>query len=351
MTNWDIARTKLKLTRDKQMARCPVHDDRHASLSVKRDGDDVLLYCFTGCAGRDVRAALGLGARTQPSSWAPRELAQPVLEAVHKYTNLAGDVVAEKRKIRKPDGTKDTPWASLDPTGLMRPGLAGVGGLDHLNLYNVVAASYAAREHGATVFVPEGEGCVDRLTELGLIAVTNPEGASGARSAYGAMWRWDAFPDGSLIVILPDQDPAGERHAERLAAALCGRFTVRVLRLPGLAHKEDVADWAKAKRSTAWTDDEIARELVMLAAHAPPYFPPGAPNTAPNTDPDTLEAFDERAGVLEYVAGFPRATAERAAAHAVGRVVEARAAALSPAERLMLATTDPELRDIFASLR
>ena len=42
------------------MARCPVHDDRTPSLSV-RDGDvpgRVVVHCFAGCSGRDVIAEL-----------------------------------------------------------------------------------------------------------------------------------------------------------------------------------------------------------------------------------------------------------------------------------------------------
>ena len=40
-------------------ARCPAHDDRNPSLSI-RDGEAgaLLLYCFTGCQYRDIRAAL-----------------------------------------------------------------------------------------------------------------------------------------------------------------------------------------------------------------------------------------------------------------------------------------------------
>jgi hypothetical protein len=43
-------------------ARCPVHDDRHPSLSVKegRDGR-VLLRCWSGCETHGVLKALGLG--------------------------------------------------------------------------------------------------------------------------------------------------------------------------------------------------------------------------------------------------------------------------------------------------
>ncbi len=43
------------------IARCPAHDDRSPSLSIK-DGDDgrVLLHCFAGCGTEDVLSAIGL---------------------------------------------------------------------------------------------------------------------------------------------------------------------------------------------------------------------------------------------------------------------------------------------------
>jgi hypothetical protein len=43
------------------MARCPAHQDRHASLSIA-EGDEgrILVKCFAGCPPREVVAALGL---------------------------------------------------------------------------------------------------------------------------------------------------------------------------------------------------------------------------------------------------------------------------------------------------
>ena len=42
-------------------ARCPAHEDRHASLSVS-EGDDgrILVKCFAGCAAEEVVSAMGL---------------------------------------------------------------------------------------------------------------------------------------------------------------------------------------------------------------------------------------------------------------------------------------------------
>lgn len=42
------------------MARCPAHDDRSASISIKDAGDKVLLHCFAGCDVGDVLKAIGL---------------------------------------------------------------------------------------------------------------------------------------------------------------------------------------------------------------------------------------------------------------------------------------------------
>ena len=45
------------------IARCPAHSDRQPSLKVDKGAHDrVLLYCFAGCAYRDVVRALGLEA-------------------------------------------------------------------------------------------------------------------------------------------------------------------------------------------------------------------------------------------------------------------------------------------------
>lgn len=43
------------------LAKCPAHEDRRPSLSVREASDGrVLLYCFTGCGATDVLAAVGL---------------------------------------------------------------------------------------------------------------------------------------------------------------------------------------------------------------------------------------------------------------------------------------------------
>lgn len=45
---------------DKWVARCPAHDDRGPSLSIRQESGRVLLHCFAGCTAIDVLAAVGL---------------------------------------------------------------------------------------------------------------------------------------------------------------------------------------------------------------------------------------------------------------------------------------------------
>ena len=45
---------------DQWIARCPAHEDKSPSLSIKQAGDRVLVHCFAGCHTGDVLAAVGL---------------------------------------------------------------------------------------------------------------------------------------------------------------------------------------------------------------------------------------------------------------------------------------------------
>jgi hypothetical protein len=45
---------------DRWTARCPAHDDRNPSLSVRDAGDRLLVHCFAGCSPEAVVGALGL---------------------------------------------------------------------------------------------------------------------------------------------------------------------------------------------------------------------------------------------------------------------------------------------------
>ncbi len=61
----DVLLTRLDAVRQvgpgRWLARCPAHDDRHASLSLRElDDGRVLVHDFAGCSVEDVLAAAGL---------------------------------------------------------------------------------------------------------------------------------------------------------------------------------------------------------------------------------------------------------------------------------------------------
>lgn len=45
---------------DRWVARCPAHEDRSPSLSVRQDGDRVLIHCFAGCPALSIVESVGL---------------------------------------------------------------------------------------------------------------------------------------------------------------------------------------------------------------------------------------------------------------------------------------------------
>ena len=42
------------------LAKCPSHDDRTASLSIRDSGDRLLVHCFSGCDALEIVKAVGL---------------------------------------------------------------------------------------------------------------------------------------------------------------------------------------------------------------------------------------------------------------------------------------------------
>jgi hypothetical protein len=103
-------------------------------------------------------------------------------------------------------------------------------------LYKLPGLAGTPRE--IPVYIVEGEKDADRLWSLGLPATTNPGGAGKWLPEFNEYFR------GRLVGILPDNDEAGRRHAQKVAESLCNvAACVKVVELPGLPPKGDVSDW------------------------------------------------------------------------------------------------------------
>ena len=237
---------------------CPAHEDRRPSARWNRDKQTWFCdACQAGGGWRDLAARLGL---ELPA--AGGELLAEV-EAVYDYRDGDGRLLYQVLRKRG----KDFPCRRPLPGGRWAWNLDGIERV----LYRLQETRTAIRA-GERVFVVEGEKDADRLAALGLAATTNPGGAGKWRPAYGKMLR------GARVVVLPDHDVAGRRHADTVRSNLAGAAAeVRVLELPGLGEKGDVSDWIAAREREGRSQSDIRRELEELAAAAPAPAPGALP--------------------------------------------------------------------------
>lgn len=111
---------------------------------------------------------------------------------------------------------------------------------------------HLTQQTSAIIFITEGEKDADNLAAIGLIATCTAGGAG----------KWDdgltQFFVGRDVVVLPDNDQAGEKHCNMVVKKLAPVVSsIRVLKLPSLGEKGDVSDWLDGGGT--------ADELVNLA--------------------------------------------------------------------------------------
>jgi putative DNA primase/helicase len=302
--------------RGKWEARCPAHEDRSASLSIG-EGDDgrVLLCCHAGCATEDVVAALGIGmadlfprkpanrrsggdrTRRTAKAWLNLDMACEAFR-VGIAAKEGGAVEANRwmypdergadvgvvvrfdlptpagektRKSFRPLHWTATGWVRGDPNGLWP-------------LYRLLTLAGAKR-----VYVCEGEKATDAAVACGLTATTS---AHGAKSA--AKTDWKPLANIPEIIIVPDNDDAGEKYARDVAALLWvvnPSAVVKVIRLADLVDEGfpkggDFADFSSEFRD-GQDAGEIRAEVEALAdraeATAPiaPLQTPRVPESGP----------------------------------------------------------------------
>ena len=103
----------------KWMARCPAHDDRRPSLSIREAEDGrILLHCFAGCRTADVLQALGLtwrdlfpGGAPQTPGVSPRATRRQIGRVVDE----AAEVLCFFEQVKQHLGSliEEEPWATL----------------------------------------------------------------------------------------------------------------------------------------------------------------------------------------------------------------------------------------------
>lgn len=230
-------------------ARCPAHDDQRNSLSIGEGSDGrPLVHCHAGCSFEDICAAAGI----EPKDFAPSSAGsgKPQIVGSYDYRDEHGNLLRQVQRLEPKNFLQRAP----DGNGGWKYKLDGVPHVPY-RLPELLAA-----DPRRPVFIVEGEKDADRLASLGFVATTNVGGAGKWRAENSEYLR------GQHVVIIPDNDEPGSKHAKRVEQSLRGvAASVRVLKLHDLPPKGDVSDWLDAGHT--------ADELCALAAAAPGSSP------------------------------------------------------------------------------
>lgn len=273
------------------VAMCPAHDDKRQSLSLGvNEKGDVLVKCHAGCATEDVVKAIGMTMAylfADGSSVPVPDISRPAPEAigaVYQYRDPeTGEVTSEVVrtipkgfKQRRPDGKGGYIWSIGDAKRV---------------LYRLWDVRQLKKKLWKAVAFVEGEKDADRLWALKppVPTVTNIGGAAKWRPEYIEQLKAAGV---ERVVILPDNDPAGMKHAVVIAAACIeAGITVRVVELTGLPEKGDVSDYLDAGHSRG----DLVREILAAPAYE---VPPEQPE--PKAETNSEEVTDDEIG-LRYV--------------------------------------------------
>lgn len=233
------------------MAKCPGHDDRQASLSVKEADDGrVLLNCHAGCDTSSVVENIEL---SMSDLFPDRDSRGNDVVARFDYQDEGGKLLYQVVRMfpkrfmqRQPDGRGGWKW---NMEGARRV------------LYNLPRIAKA--KPGSVVYVVEGEKDADNLERIGLLATTNVGGAGKWLPEYSSALK------GKVVIVLPDNDQPGEAHAALVVKSLAGvAAATKVVQLPDLPPKGDVSNWLEA----GGTREKLERLVEQAPGKVPQTF-------------------------------------------------------------------------------
>jgi len=245
-------------------AFCPAHEGKRIALHVKQEQDRIVLHCFAGCTFESILSAVGLEKRDlwlgdndkRPKAKSPKPDFQ--IAEVYHYTDANGKPFEVVRTIpkdfrqRQPDGKGGYIW----------------------NLEGIVPTLYRRdRVHGAvsqgeTIYIVEGEKDVNNAeSKLGITATCNPMGALKWADRYSE----DLI--GAEVVIIPDNDEPGLKHAQQVATSCSGKAKrLRVLQLP--LQSKDLSDWLNNGGGKEQFEELLATTVEYHPSRKLSLYPP-----------------------------------------------------------------------------
>jgi len=207
---------------------------------------------------------------------------EPRKETIYPYYDEEGTLLYEAVRYEPGKGGKSKGFYQRLPDGTKRLG-------------NVRRVLYDLPEILAhpdeTIYIVEGEKDVERLRSLGLLATSNVGGAGKWREEFSQQ-----IPQ-KHIIIIPDNDDPGEKHANDIAQSLLhtGK-TARILRL-NLPPKGDVSDWLNNGGSIDKLRELADAAVAVAVEPTQPTQPTQPDETSRRTESPTLEVDNQRYGL------------------------------------------------------
>jgi len=221
-----------------------VHDGTWFSHEMQHGGgvlDFLEVYC-------DQKGQAAWNWLKENGFWHDQEKPTIRIAAAWNYQAADGRVIYRVIRQELPNGSKSYKPQRPDGNGGW---ITGIKGFVDTVLYRLPDLG-----QGGRVYIVEGEKCVDRMrADWGVVATCNPGGT-------GQGWRvhYNEALAGAEVVILPDNDDPGRKHAQAVADSLI-RFakcaSVRVVELDGLPDKGDIWDWMEAGGTQGLLEDMI----------------------------------------------------------------------------------------------
>ncbi len=256
---------------DHWLACCPLHgggQERNPSLSIRIVDGKLRLRCFVCGPGMAPQIAAAIGCKVHelyPDSSRPK--GRPVahkITATFVYEDENGHPLYRACRYDYDNGGKsfsqerffEGKWlAGIGP----EPGVPGAAYTTRRVLYKL---PHLLAHPDQPVCVVEGEGKVELLISWGLVAVCGVGG-----SGMGWLDCYSQALVGRRVAVLPDNDPPGYRHAERVLGSLVrfGAIAVRMVVIPGLPVGGDVVDFQKSGGTRA--------QLLEIVKSSPEWRP------------------------------------------------------------------------------
>lgn len=217
-------------------ACCPAHDDKIPSLSFsENENGKIMVYCHSGCTFYQIIQSLGIKEKDLITSNAPKSFSSnsKIISKNVVSPNPSADVKSKLNPKNKVQRQIEATYKYYDENNILvyesikytpkqfcfrRPDFNNQGQFIYnlkntkLYLYQLIPLIDAVKNK-QTINIVEGEKDVNSLMELGLVATTNPMGASVPNQK--SKWLEDFnhyFKGAKEVILIPDNDTMGYKH-------------------------------------------------------------------------------------------------------------------------------------------